>query len=95
MILGGHLTANITRGTWNPILRVGCNFLPMRTILRAALLALIAGCASESATLVNDKGERRHCYKSGGGGLTNTDRTRDFDRCVNAAGLDGFKRVNE
>jgi len=83
------------RAVFFDALRVRCNFPQMRTILRAALLALIAGCASESATLVNDKGERRHCYKSGGGGLTNTDRTRDFDRCVNAAGLDGFKRVNE
>lgn len=61
----------------------------------AALLAATAGCANESATLVNDKGERRYCYKSGGGGLTDATRTRDFDKCLNAAGLDGFRRIDE
>ncbi len=65
----------------------------MRLLL--AGIVLLAGCASESATLVNDKGERRTCYKSSGGGLTSSDRMRDFDRCVNAAGLDGFKRLEE
>jgi hypothetical protein len=65
----------------------------MRLLL--AGMVLLAGCASESAMLVNDKGERRYCYKSSGGGLTSIDRTRDFDRCLNAAGLDGFKRVEE
>jgi hypothetical protein len=53
------------------------------------------GCANESATLVNDKGERRPCYMSGGGGLTDVTRRRDFDKCLNAAGLDGFRRIDE
>lgn len=65
----------------------------MRTILLATFLAVTAGCASESATLANDKGERWYCYKSPGGGLTSTARTRDFERCLNAAGMQGFKRV--
>jgi len=56
---------------------------------------LLAGCANESVTLVNDKGERWHCSKSGGGGLTNDARTRDFDRCLNAAGLAGYKRAKD
>jgi len=59
------------------------------------LLALLAGCAAESVTLVNDKGERWNCSKSIGGGLTNSGRTRDFDNCVNAAGMQGFKRAAE
>ena len=67
----------------------------MRLICIAALLCVAAGCANESATLVNDKGERRYCHKSGGGGLTDAARTRDFDKCLNAAGLDGFRRVDE
>ena len=65
----------------------------MRLLL--AVMVLLAGCAAESATLVNDKGERRTCYKSGGGGLTSADRARDFDRCLNAAGLEGFRRIEE
>jgi hypothetical protein len=67
----------------------------MRFICVAALLAVTVGCANESATLVNDKGERRHCYMSGGGGLTDVTRRRDFDKCLNAAGLDGFRRIDE
>jgi hypothetical protein len=67
----------------------------MRSLCIAALLAMTAGCANERAALVNDQGERRYCYKSGGGGLTDAARTRDFDKCLNAAGLDGFKRVDE
>ena len=60
-----------------------------------ALAILIAGCAAESVTLVNDKGERWYCTKSMGGGLTNSGRARDFDNCVNAAGMQGFRRVTE
>ena len=67
----------------------------MRLLLAGLLTVLLTGCASEAATLVNDKGERRYCYKSGGGGLTDIDRTRYFDRCLNAARLDGFRRVDE
>ena len=67
----------------------------MRVIMLGTALVFISGCASESATLVNDKGEKRYCYKSGGGALSNIGRSRDFDRCLNAAGAAGFKRVNE
>ena len=65
-----------------------------RTSLALAFL-LLAGCAAESVTLVNDKGERWTCSKSMGGGLTDAARTRDFDRCLNAAGTQGFKRAPE
>jgi hypothetical protein len=58
-------------------------------------MVLIAGCAAESVTLVNEKGERWSCSKSMGGGLTSSARARDFDNCVNAAAMQGFKRVGE
>jgi hypothetical protein len=67
----------------------------MRLLSAGLIVALLAGCANETATFVNDKGERRTCYKSSGGGLTSADRTRDFDRCINAAWLDGFKRIDQ
>lgn len=64
-------------------------------LLAGMLASLLTGCAAESVTLVNDKGERWTCQKSMGGGLTNDARTRDFERCVNAAGMEGFKRSSE
>jgi hypothetical protein len=67
----------------------------MRPLVVGLIAAFLAGCASESATFVNDRGERRTCNKSGGGGLTSADRTRDFDRCLNAALLDGFRRIDQ
>jgi len=67
----------------------------MRLLSAGLIVALLAGCAAESATFVNDRGERRTCYKSSGGGQTSADRTRDFDRCINAAWLDGFKRIDQ
>lgn len=60
----------------------------------AVLLLLIAGCAAESVTLVNDKGERWNCSKAMGGGLTDADRTRDFERCLSAASMQGFRQVD-
>jgi hypothetical protein len=61
----------------------------------AVLMVLVAGCAAESATLVNDKGERWYCTKSMGGGLTSSNRTRDFESCLNAADLQGFRRIDK
>ena len=61
---------------------------------KAILLVLIAGCATgESVTLANDKGERWYCTKSDGGEQTAAERTRDFERCLNAAGMQGFTRL--
>lgn len=66
----------------------------MRLYVLSCLLAL-GGCAAESATLVNDKGEKRYCYKDSGGAMSNIVRSRDFQRCLNEAGAAGFKRVSE
>jgi len=65
----------------------------MRLLL--AVIVLLAGCASDTAKFVNDKGERRYCYRSTGGGLTSSTRAREFDMCANAARLDGFRQVDE
>jgi hypothetical protein len=61
------------------------------------LLALVAGCATlpDSATLVNDKGEKRYCYKVQGGMISNSGAVREFNKCLNEAGSAGFKRVDE
>lgn len=67
----------------------------MKVPLAGLLALLLAGCAVDSVTLANDKGERWTCQKSMGGGLTNDARTRDFDRCVNAAGMQGFRPISE
>ena len=67
----------------------------MKALVAGLLPLLLAGCATESVTLANDKGERWSCRKSMGGGLTNDARTRDFDRCLNAAAMQGFKRISE
>jgi hypothetical protein len=63
----------------------------MKTILLAALLAVTAGCAAQSATLINDKGERRYCYKSATGAMSNIGAQREFNKCLNEAGSAGFK----
>jgi len=56
------------------------------------LLALVlASCASQSATLVNDKGEHRYCYKSATGAMSNIAAEREYNRCLNDAGSAGFK----
>ena len=67
----------------------------MRTIYLAVLVAMVAGCAAENATLVNEKGEKRYCYKDSGGAMSNIGRSRDFQKCMNEAGAAGFKRVPE
>lgn len=63
--------------------------------LWAVLLAgcvFLAGCVGQSATLVNDKGEKRYCYKSASGAFSNIGATREFNKCLNEAGAAGFKR---
>jgi hypothetical protein len=62
----------------------------MRTIL-LALLTVTAGCAAQSATLTNDKGEHRYCYKSLAGAMSNIAATAEFNKCLNEAGSAGFK----
>lgn len=69
-------------------MRQACKSIPV-------FVFLLAGCAAETVTLVNDKGESWSCTKRMAGGLTSVDRTRDFDRCLNAAGMEGFKRVDQ
>ncbi len=68
----------------------------MKTIA-PMLLLVIAGCATlpDSATLINDKGEKRYCYKSQGGMISNAGAVREFNKCLNEAGAAGFKRVPE
>lgn len=63
----------------------------MKLILLVALLAL-GGCASQSATLTNAKGEHRYCYKSATGAMSNIGATREFNKCLNEAGAAGFKK---
>lgn len=64
-------------------------------IIYAATLLAVAGCASQSATLVNDKGEKRYCYKSASGTISNIGATREFNKCLNDAGSAGFKKQDE
>lgn len=66
----------------------------MRTVICGIAAVLIAGCASDSVTLANDRGERRTCYRAMGGGLTSDARAGDFQRCLTEAGMAGFKRVD-
>jgi hypothetical protein len=63
----------------------------MRPILLGALLAVTAGCAAQSATLTNDKGEHRYCYKSTTGALSNIGAMQEYNKCLNEAGTAGFK----
>ena len=67
----------------------------MKVIYLAMFLATTAGCAAQSATLVNDKGEKRYCYKSATGAMSNIGATREFNKCLNEAGAAGFKKVDE
>jgi hypothetical protein len=52
------------------------------------LLLLISGCGE--AMLVNDRGEKRYCYRTG----INVMERYEFSRCVNELGTAGFKRAN-
>lgn len=67
----------------------------MRTIFLAALLAVTAGCAAQSATLTNDKGEHRYCYKSLTGAMSNILAMQEYNKCLNEAGSAGFKLEKE
>ena len=60
-------------------------------ILLLTLPLLASGCAAQSAMLVNDKGEKRYCYKSATGAMSNIGAQREFNRCLNEAGAAGFK----
>lgn len=61
--------------------------------MRYLFVLLLAGCAAQSATLTNDKGEHRYCYKSGTtGSFSNIGATREFNKCLNDAGAAGFKK---
>jgi hypothetical protein len=55
----------------------------MRPILLAALLAVIAGCAAQSATLPNNRGEHRYCYKSTTGAISNIGAMQEYNKCLN------------
>ena len=63
----------------------------MKPFILLLTLALLAGCAAQSATLINDKGEKRHCYKSATGAVSNIVAQREFNKCLNDAGAAGFK----
>lgn len=63
--------------------------------LISVLAALLLGCASQSATLVNDRGEKRYCYREGSGGIgSGAAATREYNRCLNDAGAAGFRRAD-
>lgn len=65
-----------------------------RTIYALLAAATVGACAADQATLVNDKGEKRYCYKDSGGAFSNIGRSRDFQKCMNDAGAEGFKRAD-
>lgn len=62
-----------------------------------ALVVVIAisGCAAQSATLVNDRGEHRYCHKPTSGVFSNIGATREYSKCLNEAGSAGFKLVEQ
>jgi hypothetical protein len=55
-------------------------------------IGCLAGCVAQDAVLVNDKGEKRYCYKPASGTFSNIGATQEFTRCLNEAGSAGFKR---
>lgn len=67
----------------------------MRKLTFIVAASAIAGCASQSATLVNDKGEHRYCYKSATGTVSNIGATREYNKCLNEAGAAGFRMVED
>lgn len=55
-------------------------------------LLVLTGCSSQ-AILINDKGEKRYCYKESTASIgSGAAATREFNRCLNDAGTAGFKR---
>lgn len=59
------------------------------------LSTLLSGCSSQSATLVNDQGEKRYCYKPASGVFSNIGATQEFTRCINTAGSAGFRLLDQ
>ena len=55
------------------------------------LAVILSGCAAQNASLVNDKGEHRYCYKSATGAMSNIAAEREYNKCLNDAGSAGFK----
>lgn len=65
----------------------------MRYLIALACFSL-AGCSSQ-AILVNDKGEKRYCYKESSGSIgSGAAATREYNRCLNDAGTAGFRKVD-
>lgn len=67
----------------------------MKTILLAnAATACLIGCAINVETiLVNDAGQKRYCYLSHDSSLARVTATAEYNRCLNEAGTQGFKKV--
>lgn len=64
----------------------------MRYLIALACFSL-SGCSTEAA-LVNEKGEKRFCYKESSGAIgSGAAATREFNRCLNDAGTAGFRKV--
>ena len=53
----------------------------------------LAACANTEATLRNAKGESRYCYLVYGIGGERTTVVDRFNKCLNDAGAEGFRRV--
>ena len=67
----------------------------MKTILLAVgTTILLIGCATNIETiLVNDAGQKRYCYLSHDSTLARVTATAEYNRCLNEAGTQGFKKV--
>lgn len=55
---------------------------------------ILIGCATNVETvLVNDAGQKRYCYLSHDSSLARITATAEYNRCLNEAGTQGFKKV--
>jgi hypothetical protein len=61
--------------------------------LAIALCALLVGCANQETMLRNAAGETRYCYLVHDSTLAKIPAVGEYNKCLNNAGTDGFKRI--
>jgi len=60
----------------------------------AAVVLVLTACATNiETTLRNDAGQTRYCYLSHDSTLARVTATAEYNKCLNEAGTQGYKKV--
>lgn len=66
----------------------------LKVLACAAVVLVLTACATNiETTLRNDAGQTRYCYLSHDSTLARVTATAEYNKCLNEAGTQGYKKV--